>query len=374
MEIIEVKTLHDRREFVDLPFEIYKNNKFWIPQLKGGEMQILDPVKNPYRRSADSKFWIVKKDGKVLGRIGAIIPFSYNEKTGENYGRITRPEFFDDNEVVDLLFKTAEDWIFSQGMSGITGPLGFANIDTQALLVEGFDQEPSVASVYHLPYYQTHFERLGYEKLIDWVEFNLYLEKEIPEKAARLASIVTERYNLRIVQMKNKKQMRAYGKQIFQLLNLSFNDLFSFVPFDDEQIDYILDSYIPVINPEFVHLVFNEKDEIVGFIIPVPSLTKTMRIANGKLNLRALISLIRSRKRNDVLDLFLTGVHPDYQSKGVASLLITEAYKRAIARKIYTVDTTGMIETNQKAIQNWKSFNHEMNKRKRCYVKLKVEN
>ncbi|MDR2085503.1 MAG: GNAT family N-acetyltransferase [Bacteroidales bacterium] len=370
MEIIEVKTKDERKEFVNLPFEIYKNNKFWIPQLSGGEMNILDPEKNPYRRTADSKFWIVKRDGKTVGRIGAIIPHLYNKKTGENYGRITRPEFFDDNEAVDLLFKTAEDWIISQGMSGITGPLGFSNIDTQALLVEGFDQEPSVASVYHLPYYKNHFERLGYEKLIDWLEFNLFLEKEIPEKAARLSSIVGERYKLRIEQMKSKKQMRKYGKEIFQVLNVAFDDLFSFIPFDDEMINHILDSYIPVINPEFVHVVFNEENVIVGFIIPVPSLTKTMRIANGKLNLRALISLIRSRKHNDTIDLFLTGVHPEYQSKGVPSMLITEVYKRCIAREIYTVDTTGMIETNQKAIQNWKSFNHVMNKRKRCYIKL----
>jgi len=369
MEIIEVKTKQDRKEFVDLPFKIYKNNKFWIPPMKGDEMKILDPEKNPFRKTADFKFWIVKKDGKTLGRIGAIIPHLYNKKKGENYGRITRPEFFDDKTVVDTLFKTAEDWILSQGMSGVVGPLGFANIDTQALLIEGFDEPASVASVYHLPYYQKHFERLGYEKLIDWVEFNLYLEKEVPEKAARLAAIVSERYNLRIEQMKSKKQMRAYSKEIFNLLNTSFDELFSFVPFDDEMIENVLNSYIPVINPEFVHLVFNEENKVVGFIIPVPSLSKTMRIANGKLNLRALFSLIRSRKHNDIADLFLTGVDPEYQSIGVPSMLITEVYKRLIARKIYTVDTTGMIETNQKAIQNWKNFNHELTKRKRCFVK-----
>ncbi|MCL1822092.1 MAG: GNAT family N-acetyltransferase [Prolixibacteraceae bacterium] len=370
MEIIEIRTKQERSEFVKLPFEIYKNNPFWIPPLNGGEMIIVDPEKNPYRQTADSKFWIVRKKGKAVGRIGAIIPHAYNAKTGENYGRITRPEFIDDDDVTDLLFKTAEEWIKSQGMTAVTGPLGFSNIDAQALLIDGFDQEPSVASVYHLPYYKNHFERLGYGKLIDWVEFNLFLEKQIPEKAARLAALVSDRYALRIERMKNKKQLRTYGREIFKLLNVSFNDLFSFVPFDDEMTEHILDSYIPVINPEFVHLVFNERNAIVGFIIPVPSMSKTMRIANGKINLRALISLMWTRKHNNIVDLCLTGVDPEYQSKGVASLLITETYKRLVARNIYIADTTGMIETNQKAIQNWKNFNHEMTKRKRCYIKM----
>lgn len=372
IRIIEVTSPQDRKEFVMLPFSIYKNNTFWIPPMINGEIDNISPDKNPFFKHCEAKFWIAKRGDTTVGRIGAIIPYKYIEKTGEKLGRITRPEFYDDIEAVDALFNTAEEWIRSKGMAGITGPLGFSNVDTQALLVEGFDQLPSVASVYHLPYYKTHFERLGYKKLIDWVEFNLFLENTFPERAERLAEIVKKRYNLRVVRMKDSKMMKNYGHEIFKLLNESFNDLFSFIPFDDDQIEYILKSYLPVINPEFVHIVFNEHDTIVGFIIPVPSLSKAMQIANGHLSLRAIWAISRSRKKNDIVDLFLTGIAPEYQPKGVASLLITEAYRVMIKHHIKIADTTGMLENNQKAIQNWKNFEHDMNKRKRCYIKMFV--
>lgn len=369
MEIIEVKTKKDRREFVKLPFSIYKGNSYWVPPIIKSAMNDIDPEKNPFFKSCDAKFWILKRNGRTVGRIGAIINHAYNNKTGENYGRITRPEFIDDEEVVDALFSTAEVWIRDQGMEAVIGPLGFSNVDTQGLLVEGFDQMPTVASIYHLPYYKKHFERLNYKKLSDWVEFNLFLESEVQDKALRLSKIVKQRYNLRVEQMQNKKMLKKSGREFFHVLNEAFSSLFSFMAFDDEQIDYILNSYIDVINPEFVHLVRNEKGKMVGGIIPVPSLTKSMQKAKGHV-LRGLYSILRSRKKNDTIDLFLTGVLPDYQAKGVSSMLIADTYAVMLKRGMVKVDTTGMLESNHRAIQTWKAYNHIQNKRKRCYIKF----
>lgn len=370
IDIIEVTTDKHRKMFAKLPFDIYKGNKYWLPPIIKSEIANITPELNPFFNKCEAKFWIaVDEKNNVLGRIGAIVPHEYIKKTGEKIGRITRPEFFDNAEAVNKLFFTAEQWLKSKSMIGVSGPLGFSNIDTQALLVEGFDQLPSVASVYHLPYYQEHFDRLGYKKLEDWVEFNLFLDEDMPEKIYRVSDIVRQRYKLKILQMKNSEMMWKYGHEIFHLLNEAFKDLFSFIPFDDAEIDYILKSYIPLINPEFVHLVFKEDGKLIGFIIPVPSLSKTMQIANGKIGLRALISLIRSRKHNDIIDLFLTGVDPEYQSKGVTGFLMTEAFKVMRQYNIKIADTTGMLEDNQKALQNWKNFKHVMNKRKRCYIK-----
>lgn len=368
VEIIEVKEEIDRKEFVKLPFSIYKGNPYWIPPLIRSAVNDITPEKNPFFKGCDAKFWLARKNGKTMGRIGAIIHHPHNEKMGELYGRITRPEFFDDAEVVDALFQTAENWIKEQGMEAVVGPLGFSNVDTQALLVEGFDQLPSVASVYHLPYYQRHFDRLGYKKLIDWVEFNLFLDPEVPEKAVRLSRLVKERYGLTVEEMKNQKMLRENGKDFFRIFNTAFNDLFSFTSFDDDQVEYVLNNYLSVINPEFVHIVRNENGEMVGAIIPVPSLSRAMQRANGHL-WRGLPSIIRSRKKNNIIDLFLTGVLPEYQPKGVASLLIAETYPVMVKYGMITVDTTGMLENNQKAIQNWKQYRHEQNKRKRCYIK-----
>ena len=254
-------------------------------------------------------------------------------------------------------------------MSGVMGPLGFSNLDTQAMLVEGFDQLASVASVYHLPYYKDHMERLGYRKKTDWIEFRLSLTAEIPEKAVRLAEIIEQRYGLSVIRMKSKRIMKKFGREIFQLLNKSFYELFSFAPLDEKMIEHVLNNYLPVINPEYVHIVTNNDQKVVGFIVPVPSLSKSMQIAKGRLCPRAMWSILRSRKKNDTVDLFLTGIDPDYQAKGVASLLITKAQEVMIKNKIRTVETTGILEDNFKAIQHWKNYEHVQNKRKRCFVK-----
>ena len=162
--------------------------------------------------------------------------------------------------------------------------------------------------------------------------------------------------------------MRRYGHELFRVFNTAFDELFSFIAFDDDQIDYLLKSYLSVIHPEFVHIVKNAEGELVGAIIPVPSLTRALQKANGRL-WRGLPAILRSRTHNDTIDLFLTGVLPEYQPKGVASLLIAETYPVMIRYGMTTVDTTGMLENNRKAIQNWKGYNHVQNKRKRCYIK-----
>lgn len=370
MEIIEVNSQALRKEFALLPFRLYQGNPYWVPPLIKSEIENINPAVNPFFRFCDAKFWIIQKDGLTVGRIGAIIHYAYIEKTQEKYGRFTRAEFVDDPAVVDALFNTAETWIKSKGMLGVMGPLGFSNLDTQAMLVEGFDQLASAASVYHLPYYKDHMERMGYQKKTDWIEFQLRLTSEVPEKAVRLAEVIEQRYQLNVIRMKSKRIMRKYGREIFQLLNKSFYELFSFAPLEDKMIDQVLEDYLPIINPKYVHIVTDkEHNKMVGFIVPVPSLSKSLQVARGKMGLRALFSVMRSRKKNDTVDLYLTGIDPEYQSKGVSSLLIVKAQEVMIRNKISKVETTGILEDNFKAIQHWKNYEHVQNKRKRCFIK-----
>ncbi|MBO5663231.1 MAG: GNAT family N-acetyltransferase [Bacteroidales bacterium] len=370
IEIIEVNTDTLRKEFALIPYRLYQGNPYWVPPMLQGEIDDITPEKNPYFRFCEAKFWIAQLDGKTVGRIGAIIHHAYIEKTQKKMGRLTRCEFIDDAQVVDALFETAENWCKEKGMLGVLGPLGFSNLDQQGLLVEGFEQLASVASAYHHEYYHRHFERLGFTKEMDWVEFRLALSRQIPEKAIRMEQAIMQRYQLKVVDVKNKKMLRHYGQQVFQLLNKSFYNLFSFVPLDEAMIEAVLDNYLPVINTEFVKLVMTQDERIVGFIVPVPSLSKTMQIAKGKLGLRALISLLWSRRHNDTIDTFLTGVDPEFQSKGVVGLLMTSAQRVMIKRNMLTVETTGMLENNQKAIEFWKNYDHIQHKRKRCYRKM----
>lgn len=368
LTIKEVTTSADYKLFVQFQFDLYKDNKYWVPQIFKDEVKAIQREYNPAFKFCATKFWIAQRDGKVVGRIGAIVNQLALQKTGENVGRFTRTEFVDDQEVVDLLFSTAEKWLREQGMQKVQGPLGFTNLDHQGMLVEGFDHLPSAASEYHLPYYQNHMTRLGYDKEIDWVEFRLFI-KEIPEKAQRVADMMITRNKLEVRHFTKTKELEPYAKELFALLNTAFDELFSVVPLNDEMIDYYIDRYLVLMNPKFVKLVFDEHKRLVAFIIGLPSLSEGLQKAKGKLFPFGWWHLKKALQHPKVVDLMLTGIVPEYQGKGVAAILINELQKVMLEHGVTDVETTGIFETNTKAIQNWKNYDHIQHKRKRCWKK-----
>lgn len=367
--IKEVISACDRKKFVNLPFSIYKNNAFWVPSLKKGEIQSMTVEHNPAFDFCDAKFWIAMEGNLCVGRIGAIINHRYNEKRNENFGRISRVEFFDNPEISSLLFSTAEKWLKEKGMDGVMGPLGFTNLDTQGLLIDGFDHIASIASVYHLPYYQQHFEQNGYTKEIDWVEFRLFIAG-IPEKASKMAELIKERYKLKIIHPKNKKDLLNYAEKVFDLLNLAFDELPFVNTFDNKMRDYYVAKYFNSLNLKFVKLVELENGELAGFILCVPSLSKAFQKAKGSLLPFGFIPVLKALKNPEEIDIFLTGVNPKYQAMGVPAILINEVQKEMQKFDIKAVETTGIFETNQKAIVTWKNYDHIQHKRRRCYKKL----
>ncbi|TXB65781.1 hypothetical protein FRY74_04230 [Vicingus serpentipes] len=368
IEVREVKTEKDYKDFVNVQFTIYKNNKFWVPPIKKDEIKALKAEHNPAFRFCNAKFWNAYKDGKCVGRIGGIINDKYNEKTNTKVGRFSRAEFINDKEVVDKLFTTAEKWLKDQGMTEVQGPLGFTNLDHQGMLVEGFDHLPSAASEYHLPYYQEHLVRLGYEKEIDWIEFRLFLEG-MPEKAKRGAEIVKKRSNLTVKSFTKNSELQEYAVQLFEILNEAFKDLHSVVQLDKEMIDYYVKRYLMLLNPEFVKLVFDEEDNLIAFIIGLPSLSEGLQKANGSLFPFGWYHLNKALKKPKVIDLMLTGILPKYQAKGVTAVLFYELHEVMEKYGVTEMETTGIFETNQKVIQNWKNYENIQHKRKRCWKK-----
>lgn len=359
----------DIKKFVNLPFDIYKHNKYWVPPIKIDEIRSLDPSKNPSFKYTTSQFWLAEKNGQVVGRIGAIIHPKANEINNELMCRLTRFECIDDQEVANLLFETVEKFAKEHGMKGTHGPLGFSNLDHQAVLVEGFEELPSVASEYHMPYYQNLFEKAGYKKEIDWVEFKLTVLKEIPEKVLRINEIIKKKFNLSIKSFQSTAEMKPYSLKIFHLLNNAFSDLFSFVPMPDDVLQFYIDKYITILNPNFVKVIEDKDNNVIGFIISLPSLSEAMQKAKGNVFPFGWWHIKKALKSPKVADLLLTGVHPDWQASGVVALLITELQQIMIDHGVKYVETTGMIETNEKAISMWKNYDHVQHKRKRCYRK-----
>lgn len=364
----EVTGKKDLKKFVDFQFDLYKGDPFWVPPLKQDELRILDPGVNPAYKFCDGKFWIAEKNGRMVGRIGGLINHRYNEKAGLKIGRITRMEFEDDPAVSSGLFEKVEEWLKNNGMSAVHGPLGFTNIDNQGLLIEGFGYLPSIASVHNKPYYRKHFEDFGFGKENDWIEFQLKLGEEIPEKAIRLADVIRKRFNLEIVHFSNPSEMKAAGQDVFRLLNKAFGDLPYVTPFDPELTQFYLDKYFKVLNPEFA-VVIRKDGEIRAFILGMPSLSRAMQKANGRLFPFGLFHIMRAIRKPKVMDLLLTGVDPEYQAMGLPAILIAELQKSMMKHKVRLVETTGIFESNQKAIQHWKNYDHIQHKRRRCFVK-----
>lgn len=368
IEVKEIKSDKEYKDFVNVQFSIYKDNQFWVPPIKKDELKALDPAFNPAFRFCKTKFWNAYKEGKCVGRIGAIINEKYNDKTGEKVGRFTRTEFIDDLAVTQALFKTAETWLKENGMDMVQGPLGFTNLDHQGMLVEGFDHLPSAASEYHLPYYKEHLIKLGYEKKIDWIEFRLFLEG-MPEKAKRGAEIVKKRSNLTVKSFTKNSELQTYAVQLFEILNEAFKDLHSVVQLDKEMIDYYVKRYLMLLNPEFVKLVFDEDDHLIAFIIGLPSLSEGLQKAKGSLFPFGWYHLRKALKHPKVIDLMLTGILPKYQAKGVTAVLFYELHEVMEKYGVTEMETTGIFENNQKVIQNWKNYEHIQHKRKRCWEK-----
>lgn len=360
----------DFKAFVQFPFDLYKGNKYWVPPMKKDELNALQPATNPAFKNCEAQFWIALDNGKVVGRVGAIINKLYNEKTGEQLCRVSRIEFVDDKKVTALLFETVEKWAKERGMKGVNGPLGFTNLDHQAILIEGFDHLPSIASEYHLPYYKSHFEAAGYDKEMDWLEFRLKQEKQLPEKALKLNDMIKNRYSLKVIHFNTREELKAYAQKIFELLNIAFGDLFGFVQMDQELSDFYIRKYFQILNPQFVKVVEDKDANVVGFIISLPSLSVAMQKANGKLFPLGWWYITQALKKPKVADLLLTAIHPNWQSQGVSALLITELSKVLMAHGVDYVETTGMLETNEKAINNWKTYDHIQHKRKRCFRKM----
>ncbi|HPT04188.1 MAG TPA: hypothetical protein PLG86_03525 [Bacteroidales bacterium] len=365
--IKEVITKLDRKQFVNFQFDLYKNNKYWVPPLKNAEIKSLTKD-NPANDFCDSRFFLAYKDGKCVGRIGAIINRNYNEKINQRFGRINRIEFIDDYEVSEKLIATAIAWFKEQQMEYVHGPLGYTNLDTQGLLIEGFDHLPSIASVYHLPYYKEHFEKLGFEKENDWIEFRLTITEAPFTKARRGAEMIKKRYGVEVLNFSSISELKPYTKKIFEILNEAFQFLPYVSPFNEKTIQLYADKYFKILNPRYIKIAVKDGQPI-GFFVGMPSLSQAMQKANGHLFPLGIFHILKALKKPEVVDMLLTGVLQDYQNAGIAVVLVSALQEEMMKAGITQLETTGIFETNQNVITNWKNYEHIQHKRRRCYVK-----
>ncbi len=369
IQLKEVNTLRELKQFVSFQYSLYRDNKYWVPPIRTDELQSLRKDKNPAFEFCEAKYWLAYKNGRIVGRIAGMINKKYNDRWNEKAARFGWFDFIDDTKVSFSLLHAVEQWARIHCMDCIHGPLGFTDMDGEGTLIEGFEELSTLGAIYNYPYYPGHIEHSGYSKDIDWVEYEVTMHPEIPEKIKRMAEIALKRNNLTILKVHKAKEMLPYAKDIFYVLNEAYKDLYGFVELSDKQIDMYVKQYFNFIIPEYVPVVLDSHNRVVAFGITMPSLSKAFQKCNGRLFPFGFIHVLRAMKKNRKADLYLTAVRPDMQNKGVNAILIHETNKVFIKNKIEKVETNRELETNAKVQAQWRFYETRQHKRRRCYKK-----
>jgi GNAT superfamily N-acetyltransferase len=373
--MLEIKQIQPTRsalrDFTQFQIDLYRGNDYYVPPLVSDDIEALSPDKNPAFDFCEGAYFMAYRDGKPVGRIAAIINNQVNRNCDTKICRFGFMDFVDDMEVSRALFDAAEDWGRRKGMNRMVGPLGFTDMDREGLLVEGFEELSTMATNYNYPYYAGHVEAAGYAKESDWVEFLLQVPDKVPERYDRIATLVKEKLNLRIQKYTSRKKAKAeIGHKLFRLINEAYKDLYQYSQLTDRQIDYYVDYYLGLVNLDLLTFVMDKDDNLVGLGIALPSLSRGLQKAHGRLLPFGWYHLLKALKgKNDRVDLLLVAVHPDYQNRGVNALMFQDLLPHFIRLGFKYAETNPEMETNAKVQSQWEVFNPRQHRRRRSYAK-----
>ena len=370
--IKKVSNKKDLKRFIRFNYELYKNNPYSVPDLYDDMVGTFSTEKNAAFEFCEADYFLAYKDDKLVGRVAAIINRRANETWNKKEVRFGWIDFVDDPEVSKALLDTVEAWGKERGMEAIVGPLGFTDMDAEGMLVEGFDQLSTMATIYNYPYYPQHMERLGFEKEADWVEYKLTVPDKLPEKFVRISEIILQKYNLKIRKLKRSEiKEKNYGQKIFDLINEAYAPLYGYSKMTQGQINQYIKTYLPLIDLRMVSLVEDEAGELVAVGISMPSLSKALQKAKGKMLPFGWFHLLKALfvKKPDVLDLLLVGVKPEYQRKGVNALLFYDLVPTYQKMGFKYGESNPELELNKKVQAQWSAFESVQHKRRRAFRK-----
>jgi len=372
--MIELRRIEGRKalkQFVQFAIDLYKGYENYIPPIIDMEVDTFDPDKNPVYEFCDSIFYLAYRDGKAVGRVAGFINHRSNKKYNDHIVRFCWIDFIDDQEVSFALFDAIKAWGKEHGMTSMVGPMGPSDIDNEGCLTEGFDQLPTVVNSYNAAYYQTHFAAYGFEPDATWYEFRIPVPDAVPEKFVRGAEIVRERYDLRVFHEPNvKKAVKLWGRKIFNLVNEAYAPIYGFTSLSEKQIDYYLDYYVPQVPMEFLRMVADKDDNLIAFGVMIPSLSEAQKRAKGHLfpfGWYHMLKALKCKGATDTIDMMLIGVRPDYQGKGVHSLIFTDIYPSLRKWGFKFMETNAELVTNQKVQTIWKDLNPVHHKTRIAY-------
>ena len=371
IEVVKVESKKNVKDFVMFPFELYKDCEYWVPPIINEEIDAMDMNKNPVFKNAEAEFYLAYKDNKIVGRIAAIVNWVEIEEQKKNKLRFGWYDTIDDINVSKALMDKVLEFGKSRKLEFVDGPVGFSNMDKAGLLIEGYDELNTMITWYHYPYQKEHLNKLGLSKLAEWVEYKIkiFSAEQAPEKVKKFSKIIQERYNLKVVNFKSTKEIIPYVDKMFELLNVTYSNLQTYVTIKQYQIDFYKEKFIKYIHPDFIKCCLDENDNLIAFLITMPSFSRALKKINGKIGLMGYFHLFKAQHFNDRVSLYLIGVDPKYQSKGVTAVIFNELQQTFNNRGIVEVETNPELVEN-KAIQAfWKNYESTLHKRRATFTK-----
>lgn len=369
IEIKEVKTKKQIKQFIEFPLKLYKDNPYFVPPLYSDEKKLFrsDYV---YYDQAEAVYFNAYDNGVMVGRISGILQFAANKKWNQKRVRFTRFDSIDDQNVADALFDAVEKWAADKGMEEVVGPLGFSDLEREGLLIEGFDELSTFEEQYNYPYYQKLIEARGYEKEVDWVERQIRAPKQFDERISRLNAMMMKKYKLHLCDVKNTAEfLDKYAEAVFDILDKTYDKLYGTVPFTDGVKKMVVDNFKLLIDPRFVSVILDENERVVCFGLCMPSIAKAVQKSGGRLTPATLIKILKSVRKPEIIDLALVGILPEYAGKGIVTAFFVALNDMLRHNGVQYAETNLNLEDNL-AIQNqWKVFDSRLHKRRRCFVK-----
>ena len=375
VEIRKVQTKKELKEFIHFANDLYKGDEYYAPSLISDDYNTFDPKKNGAFDFCQAQMFLAYKEGKVAGRVMAIINNRANETWKVKQVRYGWIDFINDEEVAKALLDAVAAWGKERGMTDIAGPLGFTDFDPEGMLVEGFERVATIIGIYNYPYYPQILEKLGYTKETDWMEYRITIPDELPERYYKYADIVIAKNKLNVSKVTRRMVNKEnYGRKFFKLINETYYKLYGFSLLSDKQIDAYTKLYLGLLDTRMVSFIENENGELVAAGVTMPDLTAALQKRGGKLFPFGWFHLLKAIfwKPCDTLDMLLVGVREDYRGKGLNAVLVTDLYPRLKAMGFKYAETTAELETNDSVQAMWKYFEREQHKRRRVYAK-KIE-
>ena len=369
IKIETVRTRRQLRQFILFPEKLYKGNPNWVPALVGDEFNTLGP-KNPAREFCESEYFLARdEEGNIVGRVAAIINNKANKQWDARTVRFGWIDFIDSLEVCKALIDAVSAWGRSKGMTTIKGPLGFTDMDKEGLLVEGFENLSPFTCIYNYPYYGEYLEKCGFSKDADWIQRLVTLPPDPPE-FFRLADVVEQRYGLHIFRPKNRKELKSKAVELFHVLNAAFANIYEFSQLNDAQINLYINQFFPLVNKDFICMILDKDEKVVGFAITVPSIAKAIQKARGRLFPFGWFYILRALRHNNLVEAMMVGAAPENQGNGANVMILKDMQLIAMKYGITKMITNPQLENNFKAITMFgKYYEMEPYRRRRSYIK-----